>query len=244
MTASSSFDGPLQNQMMLMKLVHELERRPNFGLSYDGDPDSDVQLWLARVGAILDRMSVDRSLNFRAAQSTLTQYWVPAINSIQIQVRQAIEELKLGLELHQNEEIGKIYDAGQEFQFARDVLGIVVSAEVAIFVIDPYFDAATFSMLFSAAHLPPIRILMDKGAEGVKEVARRFEAEFAGAVEIRRSKSIHDRVIFIDDKQCWIVGSSVKDGGRKPTYLMPLQHTLVSDKRRIYEDVWQGSSLA
>ena len=41
-------------------------------------------------------------------------------------------------------------------------------------------------------------------------------------IEIRENNQIHDRYIFVDDK-CWMLGSSIKDAGNKPTVLVKIE---------------------
>jgi len=49
---------------------------------------------------------------------------------------------------------------------------------------------------------------------------------------------VHDRVLIIDARDCWVLGQSVKDAAmKKPTYLVPVD--AVSDMMRLYEDAWK-----
>ncbi|WP_343081247.1 hypothetical protein [Ostreiculturibacter nitratireducens] len=223
-----------------MKLLHEMERRPAFGRQYNNDPDGPIRLWIARTQSLVDRVSIKRSIEFGAALSTSSQCWVPAMAALQIAVRSAIEDLKLELELFQNDQIGTIYDVGQEYRFAKDLLAIVENADSEIFVVDPYFAPSAFTLVFSEVEVvsATVRILMGKGADGVREVSRRYTAETGVSVDVRTSKSIHDRLLFIDKSECWLIGGSVKDGGKKPTYIMPVQPALVAKKLEIYEEIW------
>lgn len=66
---NSVLDGSVQRQMLLVKLVHEMESRPDFGVGCNYDPDSNIQLWLARVGALMERVGVSQGLKFRSSIS-------------------------------------------------------------------------------------------------------------------------------------------------------------------------------
>jgi hypothetical protein len=58
-------------------------------------------------------------------------------------------------------------------------------------------------------------------------------------VEIRTSQLIHDRVIFLDDRSCWVLGQSVKDAAKSmPTYLAPLPSDVIPLKKDVYEQIW------
>jgi hypothetical protein len=56
--------------------------------------------------------------------------------------------------------------------------------------------------------------------------------------EVRHSKEIHDRIIVVDGEDCWLIGASIKDGGKKPTYLIPLSTIVAPRKLEIYGDMW------
>jgi len=58
-------------------------------------------------------------------------------------------------------------------------------------------------------------------------------------IEARKSDSIHDRVLFLDDISCWVLGQSIKDAaGTKPTYLAPLDAEMTRLKKVDYEKIW------
>ena len=70
-----------------------------------------------------------------------------------------------------------------------------------------------------------------------------FKAQFGVTPELRKTKDIHDRLVILDGSDCWIVGGSFKDAGKKPTYLVPLQPSIAPTKVNIYETLWQKSEL-
>jgi hypothetical protein len=75
----------------------------------------------------------------------------------------------------------------------------------------------------------------------LKAVAKKFSAAPGIVFEGRMSSDVHDRVIFIDNADCWVLGQSVKDAAvSKPTYLVPIES--VSDMQRLYEDVWSRAT--
>lgn len=231
------FDGPIQRQMILLKLLHAMKNRPNFGISYDNDPDGPVRQWISQVKALIDRVSFSKSAEFGAALHTAASYWHPAVRSLQIIINDAIEELRLELELYQDENIGRIYEASESHKFKTDVLGIISGADSEVFIVDPYLDAAIFALLFENEASFSIRALCSEYYSAVNTFAESFANQHARKAEVKKSKSLHDRIIFVDD-DCWIVGASLKEAGIKPTYLMPLPPALGAGKKYIYDDIW------
>ena len=234
---SPLLDGPIQRQMILLKLLHAMNHRPDFGSDYNNDPDGPVQKWISQVKALLERVSISKSIEFKSAVQTTARYWQHAVRSLQIIANDAIEDLKLELELYQDEQIGRIYDASESHRFKTDVLEIVCSARSKVFIVDPYLDATIFALLFENSGSFSIRALCSQYFSAVSIYAESFTKHYARKVEIKKSKLLHDRVIFVDD-DCWIVGASLKDAGIKPTYLMPLLPALSAEKYRIYSDIW------
>ena len=61
-----------------------------------------------------------------------------------------------------------------------------------------------------------------------------------GTFEVRESLYIHDRGIFIDSNEGWVMGQSIKDCAKnKPTYLIKLRNP--NKLREIYEGMWKSS---
>jgi hypothetical protein len=95
---------------------------------------------------------------------------------------------------------------------AREFLG---KAETNITIVDPYIGLGTLDCLRDVRF--PIRVLTgDRGDSvelGFDKGLEIFCAE-ARAIEIRRHAKLHDRYIVFNDR-CWLVGSSLKDAGKK-----------------------------
>jgi hypothetical protein len=108
--------------------------------------------------------------------------------------------------------------------------------------VDPYFDAPTFGQVVSSTQEASIRVLCGRHAKEVSECALKFATETGTKAIVKKSKDLHDRLIFIDDQICWIFGSSIKDGGKKPTYLIPAAPEITAKKIEIYRNIWTNSA--
>lgn len=75
--------------------------------------------------------------------------------------------------------------------------------------------------------------------ESLRAALKAFAIQKSMAVEIRSSSALHDRVVFVDDRSCWVLGQSLKDAAKtKPTYLAPLAADAFQLKREAYEAIW------
>jgi hypothetical protein len=87
------------------------------------------------------------------------------------------------------------------------------------------------------------RLLTTKYVDAVRVAAAKYQAQYGSTVAMRQSNDIHDRVIFVDDDQCWVLGASIKDAAlKKPTYLAPVSQDVADEKRKHYELIWQAGA--
>lgn len=235
-------DGPAERQILLMKLLYEFENAPDFGDNYIADASSPPQQWIARVGALLARVGMEYKIAFRTSKGTSVQFWKIAREPMRQYLLAAAEEIKLELELDGHEEIGQVYEAQQQYDFLRDLKEIILGAQDEVFIVDPYFDGSAFdTYLGKLGSNCKIRVLCGKSSSEVVGHVRAFNAQFGVMPELRKTKEIHDRLVILDSSDCWIVGGSIKDAAKKPTYLVPLQPSIAPTKIGIYEALWQKS---
>lgn len=235
-------DGPVEKHILLLKLSEALQQVPDFGEKPILDINSPQRRWLASVGALLSRLGIGHQSSFRASFSTLASYWKPAVIQIQGQVLDAIEGLKLELELDGRSEFGSAYAPGDVYRFFADLKNIVNGAQSQHMVIDPYFDGAAFDTYLSAVTSGiVVRVLADRYASDVATYVEKHRMQYESALELRSSKELHDRIVLADD-DAWIMGGSIKDAGKKATYLIPLAPSLATSKKAIYGEIWSRAT--
>ena len=75
-----------------------------------------------------------------------------------------------------------------------------------------------------------------------KTHADKHSQQHGSTIHLRQSDELHDRLIIIDGADCWITGGSVKDAGKKATYLIPIAPQIASVKLGIYVEIWSRSN--
>lgn len=229
---------PLKKHIILLKLVDLIEHIPNFG-SGPIKALSKERQWLSSAGALLNSVGVDYTVNYRVNMGMLNQHQDFAINSILGQISDAIEDLKLNLELEGRSEIGSVYEPGNVYRFFADLKAIISSAQSEIIVIDPYFNGEAFdAYLSSVRNSSCIKILADRYTDDIGKYVKKHIEQFKTNIEVRQSKELHDRLLITDGNDCWIVGQSIKDAANKTTYLIPLSPNIAEAKIRIYSEIW------
>ncbi|MEM1437455.1 MAG: hypothetical protein AAF545_09565 [Pseudomonadota bacterium] len=235
-------DSPAMKQLMLMKLVELLDGVPSFSDGAAFSVPSDESTWLSSAWALLDRFEASKGTMFRIAEGELETDAEEALKSMKRLIEDAIAELKLDSSLAGREKIGHVYPPNAQYDYFKDLTQIVSKATASVFVVDPYFDGNAFRDYLSDIGSIEIRILGNCWLESVSIHAKKHLAQYNSDVQIKRSAALHDRLIILDSEDVWLAGGSIKDGGKKPTYLIPLPADLARMKRDIYEEIWESSN--
>jgi hypothetical protein len=136
----------------------------------------------------------------------------------------------------------KVYGPGDAFNLYQDLSQLISAAQSEIFIVDPYANEELFDLYLSKVKPGvKIRVLSISPPSGLKSLAAKFAARPGTNFEARHTSAIHDRVIMIDGRDCWVLGQSIKDAAmKKPTYLIPMD--TVTDMATLYEDAWAKGS--
>lgn len=118
------------------------------------------------------------------------------------------------------------------FTAKAEVRELIVAATSPIIVVDNYVGLGTLDSLRTAPQ--PIRLLTGTNAASTEKDFARHLKEFASegrAIEVRRHPKLHDRYIIFNNR-CWILGSSIKDSGKKMFSMIELadsSDTIIKD---------------
>ena len=168
----------------------------------------------------------------------------PDLSNLSKVILDAIEEIKLELELDDRSDIGTAYAPGDVYRFFADLKDVINSASTDVMIVDPYFNGEAFDAYLSTADTTlNIKILADRYSKDISDYIEKHKVQFKTETELRRSEKLHDRIIFIDDEAAWIMGGSIKDAGKKATYLIPLASQLSATKKEIYNTIWDEAKV-
>lgn len=138
----------------------------------------------------------------------------------------------------------KAFGPGAVYDFFKTLRDLLASAKQSVVVVDPYLDEQIFDAYLSAV-VPgvAVRLICGKNSAGLKTAISKFISQTKGSLEVRVSGSIHDRVVFLDGRSCWVLGQSIKDAAKsKPTYLAPLDAQTAELKKAEYEKIWSSAT--
>ena len=121
--------------------------------------------------------------------------------------------------------------AARPFEAKAEIREFLEQANTPVLVVDPYVGVATLDCLRLVS--TPVRLLTSTSPQamesGFENALRDFKAE-RRSIEVRRGSALHDRHLSFNDR-CWLVGSSLKDAGKKA-----FNCTEIIDSREIVVD--------
>lgn len=198
--------------------------------------------WLGKVNAAMHDWSEIQSIPFRTSVNGLLHNVDRQGNygAVVAHLHDAIARLESSLP----RDAGQAFGPRAAYDFFKALNDIVASTANQILIADPYLDAEVFDGYLHA--LKPgafARLITTKYVDAVRVAAAKYQAQYGSTVAMRQSNDIHDRVIFVDNDQCWVLGASIKDAAlKKPTYLAPVSQDVADEKRKHYELIWQAGT--
>lgn len=227
-------------EVLLAQLRALIERAPDF--EHYSPISRDHIVWLGQAHALISRWDRLEAISIQSASDFLPIELVRGNNVAKIfcVIQRAIADLELVVP----DNTRTVFKAGEVYDMFRALNEVISSAEKSIFIIDPYLDDSIFNhYLTSKKPEVKVRLLLSKNADQLKAAADKYNQQFGGVVEIRKTNAVHDRVVFIDDYVCWVLGQSLKDAAKaKPTYLAPLSPDVVQAKLQDYNDIWGSAN--
>ena len=228
----------MEPKEILTSLKHLSEDVPEYGSGVD--ISQRFLDWYGRVKALLVVADPKYRLDLGTQEYRLA-YPLLRGDAVQ-QIRMILTNEVKRLEFVLGDQIQPVYGPGAQYDFYRNLKGLIQSAERELFLIDPYIDRDSFDLYLG--DLDPAvrgRILARNHGSSLKPVIRILATKHK-AIEVRASDALHDRVFFVDRSQCWVIGQSIKDAaGKKPTYLAPLPREVVRSKLGFYESIWEDA---
>jgi hypothetical protein len=122
--------------------------------------------------------------------------------------------------------------AAKPFTAQSELRRMLSTAETPVTVVDNYVGPGTLDCLVDVDQ--EIRLLTGAHAESIKEGFDRAVAAFSAegrTIEVRRHAGLHDRYVAFNGR-CWLVGSSIKDAGKKDFNLIEVigsRETILAD---------------
>ena len=134
--------------------------------------------------------------------------------------------------------------AGSPHDAYIEVRKLCSTATQSITIVDSYVDDTLWPLLKNLPTTTAIRILTTQMKSDFALEGKKFIAQHGNTVEVRTTKSYHDRFILLDGTKCWHLGASIKDAGNKAFAMSEILSPLVVSA--VLTDVgntWNAASI-
>lgn len=219
-------------------------------MKFEVPPSEERHRWLARAHALIaETLGLAAEMEFQRAQKLLgsTYQHETGVREIVDLVYRALGVVELQLPAGSQ---GSFIPAGNTFDAMAAVGKILASAKREVFIVDPYLDEkilTEFAQLANAGVL--MRLLGDQAtvkgtlAPAAKNWVKQFGDERPLSAKLATPRSLHDRLILIDQSEVWTVGQSFNAlAGRAPTSFNKVDAETAGLKIAAYETIWAASA--
>lgn len=135
-----------------------------------------------------------------------------------------------------------VYEGNQVWDFYTDFKERIAGGQDEVFIIDAYVNEELFELYVDRLDEDvDLRILTKNPKGAFEKVAGKYAQQRGGGVEVRTHPACHDRLVFVD-RSCFVLGQSIKDAARKPTYMVEIES--FDEFKRNFESLWDdGDAL-
>lgn len=229
-----------------------IETRPNLR-SVDDEFQllSETQVWLGRLTALVEQSgdigdALTLKTNSAKLLDTRMDNDVKAEREILAVLYRALARAELAAPTSVR---GSFIAVGEHFDVFRAIKEIFGSAREQLLIVDPYLDEVILTDFLPLANEGVvIRLLADEASikPSLKPASERWIAQHDQVRPLQTmaapARSLHDRLIFVDQSSVWILTQSFKDfAARAPGTIQKADADLAKLKLEAYETIWNSA---
>jgi hypothetical protein len=211
----------------------------------------EIYQWLGRAHALVDVSGIGiDAISFSSAADHLTSQ----LRSMNAQKIMAIVYRALAkAELNAPATIrGAFITAGSAFDAFAAIGRVFERATTDVYIIDPYADNKCLSS-FAIQAREGVRIKVlgsaGKSAPTLKPAIGPWKEQYGEKrpleVKFAKPKALHDRLIFVDNKEAWSLTQSFSGfAAHSPASIIRIDPDLAAMKLEAYEDLWSNATNA
>ncbi len=206
--------------------------------------------WLGRISAIVEQsgnFAAASELNIATQGLLRTQGGSTYSSQIWLCLNKELARLELKVPASAS---GTFVASGSAYDAAAAISRVLSLAKLRVLIVDAYMSETVLS---DFAVLVPERVevalLTDSASvkPGLEPMAARWITQHGDArplsVRLASPKSLHDRLIFLDDTDAWILTQSLKDfANRSPATIQRTDPDLAKLKLEAYSSLWNASA--
>jgi hypothetical protein len=229
---------------MLGRLLAEM---PDF--RHDRRETLEDQKWLARTRALLTEAGFNlEAVEFDNGSHLLnSQYQIyDGVRSMRLALETALAKAELRAPVAS---AGSFIPAGATYS-AFGAVGVVLGrAKSDLLLIDPYADEKMFDFVTLVPAGVTARLLADTATvkPSLAPAAKKWAEQYGSArpleARVAVSRSLHDRLIIVDEKEAYVLGQSFKDlAQRAHSSIVRADPEVAAMKVAAYRAIWAAST--
>jgi hypothetical protein len=234
-------------EALYRQLGHLVATMPN--LAGPGPISQETNQWIGRATALVEASGdfpdlVALKIAAQNLDSVLRETNAQAIAAI---VHRALAKAELKAPAASQ---GTFIPVGESFSALAAVSKVLEGARHNVLIVDPYADVKAltdFGVLAPEGVL--VRILADAGTvrPSLKPAAENWERQYVNTrpleVRLAPARTLHDRLITVDDSEAWSLTQSLKDFAvRSPATIVKVDTETARLKIDAYTAIWQGAT--
>jgi hypothetical protein len=205
----------------------------------------EIDPWIGRAAAVVARWNPVKSVHFDRLAETFMGPRTRESDAAFRQMMSVLHQAHHDLRMRTTGPLNAVVSSGRVFEYFDNLRKIIELAGVDLLFVDPYLDAD-----FVSSYLPhaqqgaAIRLLTsDRKLSALVPAVERFAQQENRSVTIRQRNDIHDRCVFVDQRECYQSGASFKDGAKNaPTTLTQMVDAFAA-VHQTYEELWDGAQV-
>jgi hypothetical protein len=213
---------------------------------------SECDQWLARAFALVElegdpyRVVGFRNILNRFNVATLADK-KSEIQIISSMILQCLAKLELSVAPDAQ---GSFIHVGQSLDAYKALTQIFARAKQSLLIVDPYMDGSLVTdFLIGVDSNVSILLLSDKSTykPDLIVASKKWRTQFQGSrpieLKLADDRTLHDRLIVVDNSVVWTVTQSFKDfAKRSPASVLKVDEDTAALKIQAYETVWNQST--
>lgn len=132
---------------------------------------------------------------------------------------------------------------GKAFTASKIIQSILGRSTSSIKIVDNYMSGDSVQVIENANRERDIYIITKEASQNFIEAIETAKRGWGGKIEVRESKSFHDRYLILDDKEVWMCGPSIDYlGVKKPGIIVQVREPSVSGQIiDLFKTVWNSA---
>lgn len=233
----------LTSDQLLLQIADLLRTMPARNVLSRADRES--LSWLGSVRAVLELWNSGRSPEVAKAIAEVQDPHVTISERGTRSLSMLLYEAQHGLLMKSSSPLSVSIPKGAIFEYFDEIRKAIEQATSDLLFVDPYLDADfVSSYLPHAKNGSSIRLLTStKRIATLLPSVDAFSKQYGLTINVRTASNLHDRFLFVDQRNCYQSGASFKDGAKgSPTVLVQIVDSFAA-MWSTYDSMWNAAKV-